>query len=482
MNTRFDSREGARGVDRPYRWFSTDPDAYGRRAVWIAWLVTMVGAAAVYAGKADDGKSAFIRWRHQVIDLWQGVNIWDRYYFPNPPIFALTLTPFTWLPPVSGALAWFSFKVVLVSTSILLCFRMVNASEKVLPSYAQALVIILSLRPIMSDLHHANNNLLILSLIVFALYAWRKGYDILAGLILALAITYKVTPALFVPYFLYKRSWRTVGATILGMGLFLLAVPSLVLGPGLNGQCLSWWWHRILSPFVAGDVVSVQEVNQSMVGTLSRLLSAHKNPDPHGYTGTEIDGNFLALAPRTVALIVKGLSFGFVGLLAYFCRTRASKRDDARMMGEFALVVLVMLFVSERSWKHHFVTLLIPYTYLAYRAIVAPTTRQVRLVLGGALCASALLIALTSTEFGGLIKIPWGTNPITGRGLFIKGHKLALFYGMYFWAGLVLFVATAWRVRAEGSFAVDPAELYDREIPAPHLRRSPSSKALMGLE
>ncbi len=26
-----------------------------------------------------------------------------------------------------------------------------------------------------------------------------------------------------------------------------------------------------------------------------------------------------------------------------------------------------MLFVSERSWKHHYVTLLLPYTYLAYR-------------------------------------------------------------------------------------------------------------------
>ena len=26
-----------------------------------------------------------------------------------------------------------------------------------------------------------------------------------------------------------------------------------------------------------------------------------------------------------------------------------------------------MLFVSERSWKHHYVTLLLPYTYLVYR-------------------------------------------------------------------------------------------------------------------
>ena len=57
----------------------------------------------------------------------------------------------------------------------------------------------MSFRPILSDLHHGNNNLVILFLIVGALYAWRKGYDVLAGLSLALAISYKLTPALFVP-------------------------------------------------------------------------------------------------------------------------------------------------------------------------------------------------------------------------------------------------------------------------------------------
>ena len=89
----------------------------------------------------------------------------------------------------------------------------------------------LRLRPFLSDLHHGNNNLVILFLIVAALEAWRRGYDVLAGLVLALAISYKVTPALFVLYFLLKRSWRAAGATVLGMGVFLLIVPSLVIGP-----------------------------------------------------------------------------------------------------------------------------------------------------------------------------------------------------------------------------------------------------------
>ena len=77
------------------------------------------------------------------------------------------------------------------------------------------------------------------------------GYDIGAGLLLALATTYKVTPALFFVYFAYKRSWRTVIWGMLGMGIFLLIVPSLVIGPQFNGECLGMWWHRMITPFVA---------------------------------------------------------------------------------------------------------------------------------------------------------------------------------------------------------------------------------------
>ena len=71
-------------------------------------------------------------------------------------------------------------------------------------------------------------------------------------------------------------------------------------------------------------------------------------------------------------------------------------------------------------------------------------SRTSRCVLGGALIASALMIATTSTELGGLFARH-------------QGHKIAQAYGMFMWAGVVLFIATAWRVRVEG--AIPAAEL-----------------------
>lgn len=407
-----------------------------RYAIWIGWLMILIAAAFYYVKKAEAGQSAFIRWRPQVLELISGVNVYDTKMFPNPPILPLTLYPLMTLPPVTGALCWFVVKAALTGISIWLCFEFIRPPVGPLASWIQAVILTCSMRPILSDLQHGNNNLVILFLIVAGLQAWRRGYDVLAGLILALAICYKITPLLFVPYLAYKRSWRTVGATFLGIGVFLLIVPSLVLGPQFNGQCLGMWWHRMLSPYLTNGVVGDQEMNQSMVGVLTRLSTAPRAMDGP-YARRLMGLNLVDWAPQFVSGMVKMLSLLLVGLLAVFSRTKTDRRTDPRLLGEFSLVVLTMLFVSERSWKHHYVTLLLPYTYLMYElGIAREVTTRARLVISVAISTSVFLMATTSNVLGGLF-------------VQHEGHKIAQGYGMFFWAGVVLYLATAWRVWTE---------------------------------
>jgi hypothetical protein len=440
-----------------------DRDRKLRKAVWIGLALVFAVGAVMYAKKASDERSAIIRWLYQVKQLQQGENIWDRYMFPNPPIFPLTLYPLTWMPTLPAAMVWYAFKVGLAFAAIAMCFRMSRRDDdaRPIPGIIQLLVIALSLRPILSDLHHANNNLLILFLVVAALYAWRRSYDVLAGLALALAITYKVTPALFVVYFAYRGNWRVVGSTILGIGLFLLVVPSLFLGPSFNGECLAMWWHRMLRPFVVSDVVGFREINQSMAGVLMRLLT--ESPPGEARYNPRDGLNLLSVEPRYVVWAIKGISVGMLGVLAWICRTPASRRDDPRWLGEFSLIVLAMLMISERSWKHHFVTLLLPFTFLAVRLWTNEIPRRVRWPVAIGLGLAGTLMLTTSSEVGGFF--------VEG-----EGHKLALYYGMFFWAALVLFLATAWRVVAERGadpFAVpSPVNTPPTPaIPAPHRPR-----------
>jgi hypothetical protein len=440
--------------------------AFSRRSfrlVWLGWVLTLIVAGVLYANKAAEQRSAFVRWRHQVHEFWQGKNIWDRYIFPNPPIMPITLSPLMAMPPVAGAVAWFAIKAVMATLAMAWCFRMARGPDGTpLPPWCQGLVMLLSLRMFLSDLHHGNINLLILFLVVATLMAWRQGYDVLAGLALALAITFKVTPALFVPYFLFKRSWRTVGSTLLGLALFFVIVPSAVLGPEFNGQCLAMWWQRMLSPFVMGDDISPQEMNQSLGGVVTRLLVEHpRQQTEHGYGGVRYPVNIASWPRDDITLVVKFVSVGMVGLLAWLSRTQTKRRDDPRMLGEFALVVLTMLFVSERTWKHHYVTLLLPYTYLVYQGFVAPPPGdRRRWFVAAALGFSSLLIGSTSREAGRLFA---GGH----------GHEFALSMGMFFWGGVVIYGATAWLVHRQRLGTSDATVTAREAAPRPHLAAPP---------
>jgi alpha-1,2-mannosyltransferase len=439
------------GTDEPCRI-----DRLSNWVFWSLWALIVVISAAFYYEKAADHRSAFVRWRPQVLQFWAGVNIYDKMIFPNPPIMPITLHPLMVLPTVTGAMCWFAIKVGLTTAALVMLFRIVRPPGKTFPPMFRSLVLLLSLRPILGDLHHGNNNLLILFLVVAMYYAWRRGFDITSGLLLGLATSYKVTPALFFVYFAYKRSWRTVGWGLLGLGIFLVIVPSAVIGTEFNGECLGMWWQRMITPFVVKGAASPQFMNQSLFGVLSRLFT-QMTPGPGRYE-VSFDLNLASWPPWIVNYLIKGVAISLLALLAFLCRTKTSDRSDPRLLGEIALVVLTMLFVSERSWKHHYVTVLLPYSYLVCEFFSSRIGPRSRMLLVGSWAVSFVLMAATSTEVGGIF--------LEGQ-----GHEIAQGYGAFLWAGVVLYAMVAWRVwvrRSETSLAGPPSGAIS-SVPRSHL-------------
>src|SRR5262249_25882740 len=159
------------------------------------------------------------------------------------------LYPLILLPPVIGALFWYYLKAGMAILALHWTFRLVEDPDRSFPLAAQWLVVLLALRPILSDLTHGNVNLFILFLVVGALYLCQQRHDLGAGIVLGLAIACKVTPALFVPYFLWKRSWRTLAGCALGLILFFGVVPAALLGPQRNAALLHGWAQQIAAPY-----------------------------------------------------------------------------------------------------------------------------------------------------------------------------------------------------------------------------------------
>ena len=65
-------------------------------------------------------------------------------------------------------------------------------------------------------------------------------------------------------------------------------------------------------------------------------------------------------------VVVKMLTAGFVLAVVLLCRAPRTERQGWRFAAECGLIVLGMLLFSERTWKHHAVTLLIPAAALAF--------------------------------------------------------------------------------------------------------------------
>ncbi len=404
------------------------------RHLFLGLLLYFVLLSVQCGYKAAQGGSAILRWREQLAGLQEGEDIFEKHAYPNPPIMAILLAPVaTWtdavgLPPFIAALTWFWLKVGMTLLALRWTFRLVETPDHSFPLWAKTLTVLLSLRSITGDLQHGNVNLFILFLVIAALYAFQNRRDFLAGLLIALAMSCKVTPALFVPYFVWKRAWASLEGVVVGVALFFWPgfVPALALGWEQNQQDVASWWKSMVKPFVVDGMVTSEHHNQSLPGLVYRLLT--DSPSFVKYVDNvwtpDVYHNLASLPTDVARWLVKLCMGGFALFVIWNCRTPRSPQAAPRLAAEYAIVLLGMLLFSERTWKHHCVTLLLPFAVLSYQLALWWDRRGVRGYLIGTLTVAVLLMSTTSIS-------------LLGR----ETGKLAQVYGAYVGAFLVLLAA-----------------------------------------
>ena len=166
--------------------------------------------------------------------------------------------------------------------------------------------------------------------------------DVLSGLLLALAIACKVTPALFLPYLVWKRSWRALVGSTVGLALFLWPgfVPALVVGWSNNQTHLKSWYDDMVYPFVVEGKVTSEMSNQSLPGVVYRLTTHSPadsvwNKAENRFVPTRY-ANLLTLNPATRRLVVKVCMGLFALLVLWCCRTPLERSGTSRSGAEMA--------------------------------------------------------------------------------------------------------------------------------------------------
>jgi len=155
--------------------------------------------------------------------------------FIYPPLFAVAFLPLTYLPFTAVRLLWCLGLGLLAMRAYQRAWQLVNRERgpPARPWLVLGLGVAASLRFVLSDLGHGQVNLLVIGLALEGVALAEEERPRRAALCLALAVVFKLTPAVLVLGWWVARRRRLVAWTA-GLGFGLLLLPSVVFGPGRN--------------------------------------------------------------------------------------------------------------------------------------------------------------------------------------------------------------------------------------------------------
>jgi hypothetical protein len=300
------------------------------------------------------------------------------------PVTAWLFAPLAALPEPVARWLWVLLNAALLVRSHVLWSAMM---PRPLPRWAHVLVLVLAL-PFVKHLFLYGNCDTLLLWLALESEALRTARPVVSGALLGVACLFKPPLGLLAIVAVFSREWRRVVA-VGGMGLVLLVLPVLSLGPaGAWGETLAW---RKMLEDSTGPLICINQ-NQGVFGFACWFLSP---ADGARYT-----------------LLAAGLGLAVASVLAALLAGIA-RVDGARgRLAVTAVAVYCTAILSPLGWRNNLVMLL-PLLYLLVEAA---------LLLRSRVTFASALVAPGLTTLMGLL-----AYEILGRARFQGFLELRLF-------------------------------------------------------
>ena len=350
--------------------------------------------------------------------------------FNYMPISAMFHAPIAMVPLWLGSLARTSSAMVCLAYTLTTLGKMVQDRARVVPwpgVVVGGLAVLLCGQYVLRDFDDGGLHLIFLAMIVASMDAVRRGHDGWAGLGFGLVIALKMTPGLFIPFFVWKRRWRlAVYSSLAALGWIVL--PAVWMGPS------SWWDHQSQWNHLAGNVFAsrmdrarvINEVriqNQGLKPAVVRWLVTYPAGHPLK-VNDPIDFAVGNLGEKTAGRVATLAMLALLGGVAWWSRRPWVGRDDPNFVVEMAAVVVLTLLLSPVTWLQHLCWLL-PATYLlaAQHLAYQRWSRSVAVVLAVYLVVTLVCNRVLIGREASLILFSWHVH--TGGMLAILGLIMA---------------------------------------------------------
>jgi peptidoglycan/LPS O-acetylase OafA/YrhL len=241
--------------------------------------------------------------------------------FTYPPLSAIVLAPLNWVPFAVASVGISVLTAVSVLAVLVLASRRLGWARGQWLAAGALFPVALWFEPVRETLGFGQINAVLMALVAIDCLLVRRGWP--RGILVGFAAALKLTPAVFVLWFLLRRDW--LGAVRAAVSFCVVTGVAFLIDPR---DSLRYWTSTVfqayrIGPAIAGD-------NQSITGMLARF----------GLTGTGRELLWLALAAVVLALTVP-----------------AMRRALAAGQPVLALSVnaVAVLLCSPVSWSHHWV-------------------------------------------------------------------------------------------------------------------------------
>ena len=340
---------------------------FGRRSAFIIFAAVLLFSGGnylfngFYAGMKYKGGD-FLNYYALGKLMMQGVNIHDederesavaqerlyiegetlkKHHQPDyPPFWYLFMWVFTGVRWEFAFYLWTVLNQFFLFFTVLLLYKYFEVKFYSLES-AALIFIILNFYPLYYGLMEGQVNILLLLLIIWSLWLFKRGNEWGAGLLLGLTVGIKLVPAFILFYFLWKGHWKVV---IFGAVGFAGTILISIAGAGQE-IVVSYFTHQL--PKYGGGL-RPEIFNQSINGFVSRLFTV--SDASNGWFDSAQAGN----------LLTKILS-GIVFILTLVFTYGRDKRGSSSWNLGLCVFILAMLMISSWTMEHHFIFLYIPF-------------------------------------------------------------------------------------------------------------------------
>lgn len=269
------------------------------------------------------------------------------------PIFGIALYPISLLPKQFYIFLWLFFNAFLVVKTLVLFkdfFPKLLDDKKAFLAIS-GLALFLCIRLIGQNFELGQTTIILVFLSFYSLYLSKKNKDILAGLMLSLAIITKIMPLVLIAYFVFRGNFKTPIYTVLWT-VVLVLLPTLFVGWEYNSYLIKEW-YGIINPSNSEYTLETK----TGIYNLSAFIYAYFTEMPDD----KISGNrnIMAISYELAGTITNVVRVLFVLLTLYFTKWTPFKKlaDWKQLFWEFGYISFAfpLIFPAQNKYSFYYI-------------------------------------------------------------------------------------------------------------------------------